>query len=184
MKKIIMALFVLTAALPGFAQTRYYTKTGNVLFSAGTAIENIDAANKSANSVFDAATGQLEFAVLVKGFEFKSSLMQEHFNENYMESDKYPKAHFKGKIVDVSKVNFQKAGEYPATVAGTLTMHGVTKEIETKAVFKVSGEASVVSTTSFVVSLDDFNIAIPGLVKDKISKTAKIKVDCNYNILK
>jgi polyisoprenoid-binding protein YceI len=125
-----------------------------------------------------------EFAVLVKGFEFKSSLMQEHFNENYMESDKYPKAHFKGKIVDVGKVNFQKAGEYAAIVAGALTMHGVTKDIETKAVFKVAGEASVVSTASFAITLDDFNIAIPGLVKDKISKIAKIKVDCNYNILK
>jgi hypothetical protein len=184
MKKIFFAGLLFFAVQPGFAQTRYFTKTGNVAFSAGTALENIDGVNKSASSVFDAGTGQIEFALLVKGFEFKSSLMQEHFNENYMETDKYPKAFFKGKIVGVDKANFQKAGDYPVTVAGTLTLHGIAKDIETKGVFKILGEASVVSTATFIITLEDYKIAIPGLVKDKISKTARIKVDCNYHILK
>ncbi len=184
MKKIFLAAIVLMNVYHGMGQTRYFTKTGNVGFSAGTALEDIDGFNKSASSVFDAGTGQLEFALLVKGFEFKSSLMQEHFNENYLESDKYPKAVFKGAIVNIDKVNFQKAGEYAVAVAGVLTLHGVAREISTKAVFKVLGASAVTSTATFVITLEDYKIAIPGLVKDKISKTAKIKVDCNYNILK
>lgn len=184
MKKIFSAVLVLLAFYQGFSQTRYFTKTGNVGFSAGTPLEDIGGFNKSANSVFDAGTGQLEFALLVKGFEFKSSLMQEHFNENYMESDKYPKAVFKGKIVNIDKIDFQKPGEYTVIVAGTLTLHGIAREIETRGIFRVSGGNAVSSTATFSVTLEDYKIAIPGLVKDKISKTARIKVDCNYNILK
>ena len=109
--------------------------------------------------------------------------MQEHFNENYMESDKYPKSIFKGKITNIDKVNFQKEGNYPVTVKGTLELHGVTKDVETNGTFKVAGEG-VESVAEFVVTLEDYKIAIPGVVKDKISKTAKIKVNCNYAVLK
>ncbi len=184
MKKMIIATLAFIVFHNGFAQKRYFTKSGVVSFQAGTALEDIDGTNKSATTVFDAATGQLEFAVLVKGFEFKSALMQEHFNENYMESGKYPKSVFKGKISDIDKVNFQKAGVYPVTVKGALEMHGVTKEVETSGVFKVLNDETLTSTAEFTVTLDDYKIAIPGLVKDKISKTAKIQVYCSYAILK
>ena len=120
MKKLILAAASLFLLQAGFAQLRYFTKTGSVAFQAGTALEDIDGANKSTTSVFDAITGQIEFALLVKGFEFKSALMMEHFNENYLESNKYPKAVFKGKIMNIDKVNFKKTGEYPVTVKGTL----------------------------------------------------------------
>ena len=178
---IVVVLFVLT--LPVFSQKRYFTKSGQINFAAGTAVEDIDGINKSTTSVFDAVSGQLEFAVLVKGFEFKRALMQEHFNENYMESDKYPKSVFKGKITNIDKVNFQKDGSYPVTVKGVLDMHGVKKEIETTGTFKVAGEA-VHSDAAFTVLLEDYKIAIPSLVKDKISKTVTIKVNCNYNVLR
>ncbi len=178
---IVVVLFVLT--IPVFSQKRYFTKSGQINFAAGTSVEDIDGINKSTTSVFDAVSGQLEFAVLVKGFEFKRALMQEHFNENYMESDKYPKSIFKGKISNIDKVNFQKDGSYPVTVKGVLDMHGVKKEIETTGTFKVAGEA-VHSDASFTVLLEDYKIAIPSLVKDKISKTVTIKVNCNYNVLK
>jgi hypothetical protein len=184
MKKLIFALVFIFAVQAGFAQLRYFTKTGSVSFQAGTALEDIDGVNKSTTSVFDAITGQIEFALLVKGFEFKSALMMEHFNENYLESNKYPKAVFKGKIMNIDKVNFKKTGEYPVTVKGTLEMHGITKEIETAGVFKVLNDETVTSTAAFTVTLEDYKIAIPGLVKDKISKTAKITVYCSYAILK
>ncbi len=184
MKKLILAVFSTLVLQAGFAQLRYFTKTGNVAFQAGTALEDIDGANKSTTSVFDAITGQIEFALLVKGFEFKSALMMEHFNENYLESNKYPKSVFKGKIVNIDKVNFKKTGEYPVTVKGILEMHGVTKEIETSGVFKVLNDETVTSTATFTITLEDYKIAIPGLVKDKISKTAKITVYCSYSILK
>ena len=183
MKKISLIIVGLLLIQSSFAQKRYFTKTGTVSFRAGTAMEDIDAVNKSTTSVFDAGTGQIEFALLVKGFEFNSALMMEHFNENYMESDKYPKSIFKGTISNIDKVNFQKDGIYPVSVKGILEIHGVKKEIETTGSFKVSGE-TVTSTAEFPVILEDYKIAIPGLVKEKISKTAKIKVNCSYAILK
>ena len=182
MKQTLIAVVLFVLTLPVFSQKRYFTKSGQINFTAGTG-EDIDGVNRSTTSVFDAVSGQLEFAVLVKGFEFKRALMQEHFNENYMESDKYPKSVFKGKITNIDKVNFQKDGSYPVTVKGILDMHGVKKEIETTGTFKVTGE-TVNSDASFTVLLADYNIAIPSLVKDKISKTVTIKVNCNYNVLK
>ncbi|CAN5873506.1 hypothetical protein BH11BAC4_BH11BAC4_05930 [soil metagenome] len=183
MKKLILASIGFFMIHSSFAQKRYFTKTGTVSFRAGTAVEDIDGINKSTTSVFDATSGQMEFALLVKGFEFNSALMMEHFNENYMESDKYPKSVFKGTITNIDKLNFQKDGVYPVTVKGILEIHGVKKEVETTGSFKVSGE-TITSTAEFSVTLDDYKISIPGLVKDKISKTAKIKVNCSYAILK
>lgn len=183
MKKVTLVLMASLMLHAGFSQKRYFTKTGTVSFRAGTAVEDIDGINKSATSVFDATTGQLEFALLVKGFEFKSSLMQEHFNENYMESDKFTKSVFKGKITNIDKVNFSADGVYPVTVSGSLEIHGVKKDIETTGSIKVSGDA-VKATAEFNVALADYAIDIPGLVKDKISKTAKISVLCAYALLK
>jgi hypothetical protein len=183
MKKIILiatAFFLINAS---FAQKRYFTKTGNVSFRAGTAVEDIDGINKSTTCIFDAATGDIQFAILIKGFEFKSALMMEHFNENYMESDKFPKSTFKGKILNLDKVNFQKDGTYAATVKGILEVHGVKKEVETTGSFKVTGE-TVLATADFTILLEDYKIEIPGLVKDKISKTAQIHVNCSNGILK
>jgi hypothetical protein len=183
MKQLLIVVISFVLSIPVFSQKRYFTKNGQINFAAGTAAEDIDGINKAATSVFDAATGQLEFAVLVKGFEFKRALMQEHFNENYMESDKFPKSFFKGKIVNIDKVNFQKDGTYPVTVKGVLDMHGVKKEVETNGVMKVAGE-TVHADAAFTVLLADYKIAIPSLVKDKISQTVTIKVNCNYNVLK
>jgi polyisoprenoid-binding protein YceI len=183
MKRTFILAAVLLLMQGAFAQKRYFTKSGNISFNAGTALEDIDAVNKSVTCVFDATSGQIEFAVLVKGFEFRRALMQEHFNENYMESDKYPKSTFKGKITNIGTINFQKDGSYPATVKGTLEIHGIKKEIESTGTLKVSGE-NVLATAEFTVLLDDYKIAIPGVVKDKISKTATVKVNCNNSILK
>ncbi len=183
MKRIILVVSVFILAQNSFGQKKYFTKAGVVSFKAGTALEDIDAINKTTTCIFDASTGQLEFALLVKGFEFKRALMQEHFNENYMESSKFPRSVFKGKITNIDKVNFQQDGAYPVNVKGILEIHGVKKEIFTNGVLKVSGEA-VLSTAEFTVVLDDYNIDIPGLVKDKISKTAIIKVSCNNSIFK
>ena len=183
MKKIILAFAAVLLISTSFSQKRYFTKTGNVSFDAGTGLEPVAGINKSSSSIFDATSGQFEFAVLIKGFEFKSAYMQEHFNENYMESDKFPKSTFKGKITNLDKINFSKDGTYPVTVSGTFEMHGVKKEIQTTGTFKVSGD-NVTSNAEFTVVMEDYKIEIPGLVKDKISKTAKISVSCTYTILK
>lgn len=183
MKKNLLLAGMLLYALAGLSQNRYFTKNGLITFAAGTALEDIDGVNKSASSVFDVNTGQIEFGVLIKGFEFKRALMQEHFNENYMESDKYPKAVFRGKITNANKVNFSKDGAYPVTVKGILEMHGIKKEMEAAGTMRVAG-ATVSASATFEILLADYNISIPGLVKDKISNTVNVKLECNYSVLK
>lgn len=185
MKKIIFLSALIAISSSSFAQNKkvYSTKTGTTFFDAGTGVEDISATNKSTVSAFDAISGQIQFSLNVKGFEFWSQLMQDHFNENYMESEKFPKSTFTGKITNIDKVNFAKDGSYPVNVKGTLEIHGVKKEVETNGTFKVSGE-NVNGTAEFIVVMDDYKIAIPGVVKDKLSKTAKIKINCNYAPLK
>jgi polyisoprenoid-binding protein YceI len=161
------------------AQNRYFTKTGTISFKAGTPLEDIDALNKSVTSIFDVSTGQIEFAVLIKGFEFRRGLMQEHFNENYMESEKFPKATFKGKFADISKISFSKDGSYPTKVNGTLEIHGVKKEVEIEGLIKVANGV-VTSSSDFKVLLADYNITIPGAVRDKISPTVDVHTECAY----
>jgi polyisoprenoid-binding protein YceI len=176
---LLLLFFSLTT---GNSQSRYFTKTGLISFSAGTSVEDVEAINKSVTSVFDVTTGQIEFAVLIKGFEFRRGLMQEHFNENYMESEKYPKSVFKGKFEDVSKINFKKDGSYPTVVKGVLDIHNVKKEVEVPGTIKV--ENGVISSeAAFKVLLEDFGIKIPGAVKDKISPTVEIHASCLYKVL-
>jgi len=115
----------------------------------------------------------------LKGFEFDKALMQEHFNENYIESDKFPKAIFKGKIDDAGKINFTKDGNYNATVTGLLTMHGETKNVSAPASFTVQN-GKLTSSSTITIALSDFKISIPVVVKDNISNTVKIMVICHY----
>lgn len=178
---ILSALsFVLINAVS--AQNKYFTRDGKVSFVSDAPLEKIEAINNKASSVFDASTGQLEFAVLIKAFEFEKDLMQQHFNENYMESDKYPKAVFKGTISNVSTIDFSKPGNIPVTVAGQLTMHGVTKELTATGTFEIS-ESGLAANSSFKINLDDYNISVPKLVRDKIAREVAIEITAHYKKL-
>ena len=179
MKKLILVLIIiLTGSQVIFGQS-YLTKNGKISFFSKTDLENIDAVNNQVVSVITTQTGSIAFSVLINGFLFKKALMQEHFNENYMESAKYPKAGFKGTITDLSKVNFTTDGSYNITVTGDLSIHNVTNKITLPAVIIVkSGKIS--ASTSFKVKLDDYKISVPKIVESNISKTIEIKVDCNY----
>lgn len=157
----------------------FITKNGKISLFSKTDAENIDAVNNQAVSVINTQTGSVAFSVLVNGFLFKKALMQEHFNENYLESGKYPKATFKGSIVDMSKVDFKKDGSYNVTVTGDLNMHNVTNKVTVPAVIVVKGN-SLSANTTFKVKLDDYKIAVPKVVENNISKTIELKVDCNY----
>jgi polyisoprenoid-binding protein YceI len=129
--------------------------------------------------IIDQATGELSFSLLVKSFEFKIALMQEHFNENYMESDKYPKSAFKGKITNNIAVNYKKEGVYEVDVTGDLTIHNVTHSIVTKGTIEVK-QGSVTAKAEFSVKPSDYNISIPALVESKIAKEIKISIDASY----
>lgn len=179
---MLTCLLFFGAITTASAQSRIFTKSGTVSFSAGTAVEDIDGMNKSVTSVVDTSTGQIEFAALMKGFEFKRSLMQDHFNENYVESEKFPKAVFKGEVLNISDINFSKDGTYPVKVKGALELHGVKKEIETPAIFTVSTGA-ISAVCDFIITSADFNIEIPGAVADKVSPTVNVHVSCSYKKL-
>lgn len=176
MKKVLaIVVIVMMSSSLTFAQ-KYFTKNGNVTFFSKAPLEDIKAVNKKAVCVIDAGTGAMEFAVLMKAFEFEKALMQEHFNENYVESDTYPKGTFKGKITNVSSVNFTTDGSYPVTIAGKMTIHGITKDVTAKGSIVVAG-GKINGISEFTLLVADYDIEIPSVVKDKISKSIKITVN-------
>ena len=184
MKKNPIVLLALVMAFTlSQAQDKYYTKTGKINFYSQAPLEDIEAKNKTVTAVIDSKTGALQFAVQIKGFEFEKKLMQQHFNENYVESDKFPKAEFKGTITNNSSINYSKNGTYTAKVKGKLTIHGVTKNVETTGTIKVTDE-KIDASSNFKVLLSDYKIKIPAVVKDKVSNTIKITVDCQLEPLK
>ncbi len=183
MKKTILILVSVAFTLIASAQTKYFTRNGRVSFNASSPLEKIEAINDKGTSVIDLSTGQIEFGVLLKAFLFERALMQEHFNENYVESDKFPKATFKGNITDYNSIDMSKDGSYPLSVSGKLTLHGVTKDVEAKATFNIIN--GVLSATSvFTIASEDFDISIPGVVRDKIAKTITINIESDYAPLK
>jgi polyisoprenoid-binding protein YceI len=178
---LLMSLFFIGTA--SFAQDKFYTKTAKVNFFSATPLEDIEASNKSAVAVLDSKTGTLQFSILIKGFEFKNEEMQEHFNEDYMESDKFSKSEFKGQIVNNSAVNYAKTGTYNVQVKGLLTIHGVTKEVLTSGTIKVDNDG-LKANSVFNIAVADYGIKIPKLVRDKIAKNVKITVDAKLDPLK
>lgn len=179
MKNLILIIAVLFAFNLAASAQNYITKNGKISFFSKTDIENIDAVNNQAVSVLNTENGELAFSVLMNSFLFKKALMQEHFNENYMESNKFPKGSFKGAITDMSKVNLKKDGTYNVTVTGDLSLHGESKKITAPATIQVKGK-KIVANSTFKVMLDDYKIAIPKVVENNISKTIEVSVECNY----
>jgi polyisoprenoid-binding protein YceI len=182
MKFVMLSGFLLlVAALQ--AQDKYFTKTGRISFFSEAPLEDIEAINHTAAAVLDAKSGVVAFSVLMKGFEFDKALMQEHFNENYVDSDQFPKGEFRGNITNNGEINYGKEGSYAARVKGKLTIHGVTRDIETTGTVRVEKDG-LRSISSFNIRLSDYNVRIPSLVKDKISNVVKISVDCRMEALK
>ena len=178
MKKTALVLGMLVLTLASAAQTKYMTKKGKISFYSDAQAEKIEAHNSRVSSAFDKESGKLEFVALVTAFEFEKALMQEHFNENYMESAKFPKATFKGKITNIKDVDFKKDGTYEVNIEGDLTIHGVTKKITEKGKITIkAGKISAAST--FKIKLNDYGVKNPG--GGKVSDEIKIVVDIqNY----
>lgn len=173
--RFVFLFFLAVLTIPAFAQDKYFTREAKVKFTSDTPMEKIEGANKATSCVLDIATGKMEWKSLIKGFKFEKALMEEHFNENYMESTKYPNATFKGEITNLNEVNFRQDGKYNAKVKGKMTMHGVTKDIEVPGTVKVS-QGKIEVSSNFTVKCEDYNIAIPALVKDNIAKEIKVLV--------
>jgi polyisoprenoid-binding protein YceI len=176
--KTIKTLALAAAMLPlvATAQERYATRTGHIAFHSETPMENIDADNRKVTCVLDATAGAMEFAVLIKAFEFEKALMQEHFNENYMESNTFPKATFKGKFTGATAEDLKKPGTYKVTVSGDLTIHGVTKPVSYPGTITVDKDGVLKASSDFVVKPEDHGIEIPSVVRKNIAETITVKV--------
>jgi hypothetical protein len=177
MKKFLITALLLCSASGLFAQ-KYMTRTARITFdaTAPNSPEKIEAVNNEVANILDGQSGSVVFQVLLNSFKFQRELMKEHFNEKYVESDKFPKATFDGKLTNVSAVNFSKDGTYNVTAAGKLTIHGVTQEVSVPGTVEVKG-ASVRLKAKFVIELKDYKVQVPSMVADKVSKQASIMLD-------
>lgn len=172
------AFFLTTCLLPAFAfaQQRYATRTGEVVFHSETPMENIDAVNHKASGVIDLTSGQVQVSMLIKAFEFEKALMQEHFNENYMESNTHPKGEFKGKVAGFTAENLDKPGKYEVTLTGELDIHGVKQPRTLNGTVEVDASGALKTTCKFTVKPADHGIKIPGGVNvaDEIQVTTRM----------
>ena len=181
MKKALLLIVVGSLmAAPALAQ-KLITKTAHVHFYSHTPVEDIEADNHQTLSVLNLEDGKVAFSLLMKSFEFEKALMQEHFNEKYVESSTYPKATFKGDIDNIETVNFKKNGTYEVKVSGTMTMHGKSQPVTTTGTITVEkGNVSILST--FNIKPVDYEINIPGVVADKIASEIACTVKAKYTL--
>ncbi len=170
---ILSILFLIVNTV--FSQ-KMMTRVGEIKFEASMpAFEEVAATNKTVSCIFDQSNGDFVALALVKAFKFKVPLMEEHFNENYIESTKFPKATFKGKIInfDATKLTTNKS---TFDLEGDLTLHGITKKIKTKISLSVNaGKVNAIS--SFSIKPNDYGIEIPSLVKSKVAENVKLLIN-------
>ena len=179
MKRISLMAFAVFGFMQLSAQDVFMTRHGQISFFSKTPLENIDAVNNEVSSALNLQSGEIGFAVLIRSFHFERALMEEHFNENYMESDNIPKASFKGKINNIGSVVMTKDGSYNVTADGDLTIHGVTRKVSIPGTITVRGGQPEL-TSKFKIAPKDYNIKIPSLVADKIADAMSVSVDCKY----
>lgn len=170
-------LFVATLffAIPGIAQ-KYVAEKSSIVFFSDAAIEDITADNKKASSIFNSSTSDIVFSIPISEFQFEKSLMQEHFNEKYMESDKYPKSTFQGKV---SGYNSSATGVQQAKATGKLTIHGETREVEIPGTIEKQGD-KLVMKSKFIVKLADYKIEIPQLLWQNIAEQVEVTTEFTY----
>ncbi|QBN18319.1 YceI family protein [Flavobacterium nackdongense] len=174
MLKRSCTLFLLLFSTVLFSQ-KFITRSGEIKFEASMpAFEEVAAKNNTVSCVFDSSTSEIAVLALIKAFRFKVPLMEEHFNENYIESDQFPKATFKGKLInyDGAKMKSEKTA---FEVEGVLTLHGQSRNIKTKINFVPSGN-KLYLTSTLKVKTSDFKIEIPSVVKNKIAETVAINL--------
>lgn len=174
MKKYL-SLFLTLAALTALGQ-KYISEKSFVSFFSGATIEDITADNSKANSIFDITSGDIAFSIPIKEFKFAKSLMQEHFNEKYMDSEKFPKSTFQGKITGYES---KGSGPQAAKAQGKLTIHGVTKDIDIPGTVEIANN-KVVIKSKFKVNLEDYSIKRPQLLWQNIAEEVEVSIDFTF----
>ena len=181
MKNLLITLFITLAVTTVYSQEKLSTNSGHIKFFSSTPAEDIEASNYKVTSIIKPAEGTLVFSVPMQSFEFEKALMQKHYNsKKFLNTKKFPKGKFKGTITNLSDIDFSKDGSYEAMVSGTLTIHGVSKEIAEKFDLVVK-DGTVMGTTSFDIVLADYGIVFKkGKPSQNIAKTIKITAKLNY----
>lgn len=180
MKRYLLSGFLILAALIHADAQKLMTRTGKIDFYSHTAIEDIKATNNEVAVVLEQNNGNLAIIIPIKSFRFEKALMQEHFNENYMESDQFPRAEFKGVITDISKVSFSKDGDYPVQAQGKMTIHNVTKSLTIPGTIRIK-DNQVTLISRFKVSPKEYGITIPSVTSSKIAEKVEVSVNCRLN---
>lgn len=176
MKKIKLMLVTLMMIFSlGTTAQKFTLEKSIVKFYSAATIENIEATNTKTVSIFNATTAEVAFLIPIKEFEFEKQLMKEHFNEKYLETEKYPKATFQGKFSDF----VAKEGEQQVMAQGKLTIHGVTKEIEAPGTILMIGNI-VTAKAKFKIKLEDYKIKIPQLLWQNIAEEVEVTVEFIY----
>jgi polyisoprenoid-binding protein YceI len=178
---LALAAMIIFSSMQLHAQ-KFLTKNGHIKFYSETPIETIEADNQQVNAALDTQTGDLVFKVLMKSFQFEKALMQEHFNENYVESHKYPNATFTGIIGNHKDIDFKTPGTYNAIIEGDLTIHGVTQKISEKGTFTVE-EEKIMGYSKFIVKPADYDIKIPKAVVNNIAEEIEVTVNVDLDKL-
>jgi len=179
MKKICTVLILSVMMLSTFAQGKYLTKTGYIKFYSHTAIEDITAEVEKVGSIINSENGEVFISLAMTDFDFEKELMEEHFNENYVESEKFPKSSFKGTIVNNSEVDYESKGSYTVNIEGDMTIHDVTNKVSTEGTIQVT-KNGIVAKASFMLNPEDYEIKIPKMVRNKIANNLEITVDMSY----
>ena len=174
----VLLLFILSFTGSGHAQ-KLMTRTGTVHFLSETPIENIEAKSSQAASIFETSKKVVAFNVLLKSFKFEKALMEEHFNEKYVHSDKYPAAKFKGNYDADIDLNTPKLHK-DVTLTGTMHFHGVSKPMVVKADIEILDDNSVKLKSDFKIALAEYNVEVPAIVKAKIASDIAVNLVANY----
>ena len=179
MKQILSFLLAVLFLVNAHSQKMYSTKSGQIKFNASSPLETIKAVNNQADSRWLESNGQIVFSVLIKGFKFENQLMEDHFNENYMESGKFPKAEFKGFINDIQHIDLTNPGGNEITADGTLTIHGVSQKVKASGSLTVLSSGKIMLKSEIKIKLKDYQIS-GNLIGSKIAPDATISVYCIY----
>ena len=158
-----------------FGKELFITRDGNIDFFSSTPIEDIKAINSQVSCVLNKTTGEFAFQVPIKGFVFKNALMQEHFNENYLESDTYPNASFTGSIEGWKDITLSEKLQ-PVSIKGTMNIHGISKDISESGNILMKGNR-IIGSATFKIIVADYNIEIPKILRDNIAKVVDVTVD-------
>jgi hypothetical protein len=182
MKKLIFLILIILMVVGSSSAQKYFTRNGYVRFFSETPVENIEAKNSQASCIVDMATGEIVSKMLVTAFQFEKALMQEHFNENYVESDKFPQAILKAKIVNLKEIDLSKSGIKNVVLDADITLHGVNHHYTINGTVE-NQNGKIIAQSSFITKPSDFEIKIPKAVEDHIAKAVEVTVKFELEML-